>query len=101
MVVPWRRLGRWIEPEPMSGCWLWIGARTDKGYGTTGSPSRLVHRVIYQLVSGSPIPPGMQVCHRCDVRCCVNPAHLFVGTAKDNTHDAMKKDRLAKGIHHG
>jgi hypothetical protein len=41
----------------------------------------------------------MKVLHHCDVRCCVNPAHLWLGTMKENTHDAIKKNRAPQLSH--
>lgn len=75
-------------------CWLWTAFVTPKGYGCTRSGGRNApaHRVAYELAHG-PIPDGLYVCHRCDVRACCNPAHLFLGTAKDNTQDMLRKGR--------
>jgi hypothetical protein len=77
------------------GCWLWTGFRTPTGYGQLGINKRptLAHRISWTIFKGE-IPNGMYVCHRCDVRFCVNPHHLFLGTAKDNTQDAFRKGRL-------
>ena len=62
------------------------------GTGARGSPNDRAHRITYRHFVGE-IPAGMFVLHRCDVRSCCNPSHLFVGTAKDNTHDMIKKGR--------
>ena len=87
------------EPEPNSGCWLWIRGRMGTGYGETWDGQKVLraNRVAWQLFRG-PIPPGMCVLHRCDVRSCVNPAHLFLGTIKDNALDASRKGRLLRKI---
>lgn len=86
------------EPEPNTGCWLWMQHTNRLGYGRLKqrNRSREAHRVSYEAFVG-PIPEGMDVLHRCDVRCCVNPDHLFLGTHLDNMRDMAIKWRGRRG----
>jgi len=84
-----------LIPEPNSGCWLWFGMqRNGKAYGVFcwKNKSLSAHRAAWEIYFG-PIPPGMNVCHKCDVPMCVNPEHLFIGTQLDNMTDCRKKGR--------
>ena len=92
-----------VAPEPNSGCWLWTGPDNGTGYGvmTVGSRSdgtngsKTAHRISYELFCGE-IPSDLIVMHKCDVRCCVNPDHLTLGTKHDNTSDMLRKGRGAR-----
>ena len=92
-----------IIPEPNSGCWLWTaGYFKDSGYGSfrvSTDPRKSnegAHRVSWKLYRGS-IPEGYCILHRCDVRECVNPDHLFIGTKGDNNRDTSQKGRHYTG----
>lgn len=94
-----RLMAKVVKSE--SGCWLFTGTKNGAGYGTIGLGTKeqgkgFVHRVSYEIHHG-PIPAGMVVCHKCDVKLCVNPDHLFVGTHNDNSQDAKSKGRIASG----
>lgn len=83
-------------------CWLWMGQIRPNGYGCIPHRRKNVspHRFAFEQAKG-PIPKGMQVCHTCDNRRCVNPDHLFLGDAFDNMRDMINKGRGATGARHG
>lgn len=90
-----------VIPEPNSGCWLWTGYTDSRGYGRIWlggrhSVSTGVHRLSLKL-SGVLVPNELMVLHRCDVPCCVNPEHLFIGTQGDNIQDMINKNRHKSG----
>lgn len=87
-----------IQPIPMCGCWAWEGYVDAKmGYGMfwLNGSMQLSHRVSYMLFNGD-IPSGLNVLHRCDVPCCVNPNHLWLGTNDQNVKDKVAKGRAAR-----
>lgn len=83
-------------------CWIWLAAKNAKGYGTVGETengkfkTKLAHRVAYERFVGH-ITPGLCVLHKCDVRSCVNPSHLMLGTQDQNIKDRQEKGRQKKG----
>jgi hypothetical protein len=96
----WARLESHTIPEPNSGCLLWLKCVGNNGYGNIRIAKRTwtTHRLAWHAAFG-PIPDGMHVCHKCDVRSCLNPNHLFIGTNADNVADMVAKGRVqrAKG----
>ncbi len=83
-----------VRIDTTSGCHVWISALSEKGYGRfwMNGKKRLAPRVAWELANG-PIPNGLWVLHRCDNPACVNPEHLFLGTATDNVRDMIGKGR--------
>lgn len=91
----------WAKVEKTDTCWLWQGTRP-RGYGHLrigGGKVIGAHRLSWIITYGM-IPRGMFVCHHCDVRNCVRPAHLFLGTCKENMVDASRKGRTSRGDSH-
>lgn len=88
------------ERDEATGCLLWLGGVSGQmGYGVIeddDNTTTYVHRLSYALHCG-PIPPGHLVLHKCDRPRCFEPSHLFTGTHKQNTADAVAKGRLARG----
>ena len=87
----------WEKVQKTDGCWLWTGATIAAGYGelAVGQPRKPLraHRLSWEMHHG-PIPEGLLVLHHCDVRNCVRPEHLFLGTHQDNMADAYAKGRM-------
>jgi hypothetical protein len=91
-------LGRfWQNVRAEPDHWLWMGALDSVGYGRIYADGAEVkaHRASWRIHFG-PIPEGMFVCHTCDIRHCVHPAHLFLGTHADNMRDQAEKGRAAR-----
>ena len=87
-------------PHP-NGCWLWNASLSSSGYGQLAAPRRGArprgaHIISWELHHG-PVPDGLCVLHKCDVRRCVNPDHLFTGTRGDNGRDMAEKKRSPYG----
>lgn len=94
------RFSNMFMPVPWTGCWLWLGHLNNKGYGQFWIKSNenkvLAHRLSWEMVHGR-IPSNQCVLHKCDVSCCVNPEHLFLGSIADNNADMIAKGRSNSG----
>jgi hypothetical protein len=99
---PLERFWAKVEPEPNSGCWLWVGGCNREGYGLINLGRRglgvmLAHRFSFERFRGPlPIWPAGALDHRCRVRCCVNPEHLQVVTQAENWRRGDSPNALAK-----
>ena len=93
---------RKVARIPEAGCWIWTGYLMPNGYGRfhLNGEQTYAHRAAYSLFKGE-IPDGSFVLHRCDVRCCVNPEHLFLGDHEINMADMVQKDRQTSGEKNG
>lgn len=113
-LLHWRAMKTGPKPKPLAErfwpkvriagqneCWEWLASRNWKGYGRIGYRAlacgyTAAHRAAWELTRG-PIPEGAWVLHRCDNPPCCNPAHLFLGTGKDNSDDMFRKGRGRPG----
>lgn len=87
-----------VKIDGGTGCWNWLGCKLNTGYGQiwAGGRARSTHRLSFELHRGV-IPAGMNICHRCDNRLCINPDHMFLGTNAENMADKVSKGRQARG----
>lgn len=92
------------EHDPSLGpCWIWTGrSRSKEGYGAFSIKGRdyRAHRIAF-IITYNSIPPGAWILHHCDRPACVRPSHLYAGTPRNNTDDAMRRGRLARGDRNG
>ena len=93
------RFWKKVDKKSTEKCWLWKSSHMVSGYGAFAYKGVMknAHRIAWILTNGEIGSSQIHVCHKCDVKLCVNPNHLFLGTAKDNIQDAMTKGRIAYG----
>lgn len=96
------KAGPTVRPN-LGPCWLWTGSvLSGPGYGCVRDENRktITAHLASWMLGGNPRPPkGRELCHRCDVRTCVNPSHLFEGSHTDNMRDAAAKGRTGSQLH--
>lgn len=95
----WARVERTDAPDE---CWDFPGTKTPFGYGVVQITreykrirySILAHRLAWVLHNHQEVPEGKIICHRCDNPACCNPKHLYAGTPRSNTRDAVRRKRF-------
>lgn len=88
----WGQVDRASSPE---GCWLWTGIKNERGYGLmihNGNRNYRVHRFVWEIFNG-PTPSHRFCLHKCDVRNCVNPDHMYLGSYQENIDDMLERGR--------
>lgn len=70
-------------------CWIWKAAGVKYGHIWKNGRLEKAHRVSWEIYYGE-IPDGIRVLHSCNVKKCVNPEHLYLGTQKQNIQDAVR-----------
>lgn len=99
----WSKVNKEPGQGPNGDCWEWVGSTNGPGYGTffwPGGASMNSHVASYWITTGDTDTKGFTICHTCDNRVCVNPAHLFKGTQGDNMNDMVAKGRCKEGPKH-
>lgn len=90
-----QRLLNKVIIDDATDCWEWQGATNNIGYGMIRDEQKMrtTHRVSYEEHNQAKIPDHLIVMHSCDNTVCVNPAHLSLGTRRDNMQDMLRKGR--------
>jgi hypothetical protein len=93
------RIQKYSMPEPNTGCVLWVGACGSSGYpqltvvmDSSKPKSIRIHKYVCEQAHGP--SNGLNALHKCDVKCCINPDHLYFGTQKQNIQDAYSRNRV-------
>lgn len=98
----WSKVRKSAEP---ADCWFWAASTMSKAFpygkfmvalGAGKRSNMLAHRISWEIANQQQIPPGMFVLHSCDNPRCVNPAHLSLGTPRDNMRDMHRKGRCPR-----
>jgi len=93
----------WLQVEKTDSCWLWSGATDSDGYGIFSGKLydqtyKKAHRFSLSIATKSALDVDLVVLHACDNPRCVNPAHLSLGTTRENVQDRVAKGRTNKKL---
>ena len=99
----YRRFEAKVMPVPFSGCVIWLNGTNERGYGVFWNGERLekAHRFAYRAYLDENLPDDIDLLHKCDVPCCVNPLHMRPGTHLENVQDMWAKSRATVQIRVG
>jgi hypothetical protein len=90
------RFWSYVDKKSDEECWEWKGSLDRNGYGEIYCKATAhfrAHKISWMIHSGSSVPKGICVLHKCDNPKCVNPNHLYLGTQKDNAKDREERGR--------
>jgi hypothetical protein len=79
-------------PDEITGCWNWNKGKFVTGYGSlfNGVNNVAAYKASFEAFIGEiPKCSSILILHKCNNEGCVNPQHLYIGTKKDNTYDAL------------